>query len=167
MDWINFLQKWKSMYSKRLYKQASNYSQNADFTNSWRPFLTDFPVYTHAIYVLCVRMDLLHWSSEFVRLALINHISCRHSFSALPKALMHSNQRAFQVYADWQPVCINSPILKSFHLHACILLLIRFCFMPAINLYQVPYVWSINTDHIYVPYLWSIFIITPESSFAF
>jgi hypothetical protein len=30
------------MYSKRLYKQVSNYSQNADFTNSWSPVLGVF-----------------------------------------------------------------------------------------------------------------------------
>ena len=68
----------------------------------------------HALRVLCVRMDFLHTLSEFVRLALFNQLSCRHSFNAFPKALIHSNQRTFQVYADWQPACINSPMLKSF-----------------------------------------------------
>lgn len=111
--------------------------------------MSDFLVYTHALRVLCVRMDFLHTLSEFVRLALFNQLSCRHSFNALPKALIHSNQRAFQVYADWQPACINSPMLKSFsfaYLHfAPDSFLLHTCHKPVPG--------SICMIHIYDPYL--------------
>ena len=91
--------------------------------------MTDSPVYTHALHILCVLIDLLHGLSEFVRSALLNHFSCNYPFKCLYRNSDSFQSASFLMYADKyvdkQLTCKYSGTLKSFHVHAHIFIRVR------------------------------------------
>lgn len=119
---------WRGNYIYLL-KQSSNYSQNADFTNSCRLILTDFLVIpllsTFCAFAWFFFMDYLYlydWRNLInfpVTILLCVYIGI----------LIHSIKWAFLMdavrYADRQLTCMYSGTLKSLHLHAHIFIQVR------------------------------------------